>query len=256
MPAVIPADQSGRLRKTAIVPMTTQSKRGKMIWGVPLHGWEDLMRYGLAVAGAAGLIVGLATWFVVQLQREEIAASARELEEYKLDAGRRIEAAKAEALRAQADVTKAQKEIAEANDRAEQARAEQERLKLQLAWRRLTKEQIETISETIRHKKMPINFHLIAPAGDPEANLYANDFARLFGGAIRQTYNPPGGISVGELPSGITWIGPKEEDLAGFKEALTRAGIPFNTDTPRILLPPPISQDWPSLIIGHKPPTF
>jgi hypothetical protein len=40
-----------------------------------LHGWEDVMRVSLALAAKVAVIVGLSTWFVVQLQREEIRLS-------------------------------------------------------------------------------------------------------------------------------------------------------------------------------------
>lgn len=46
-----------------------------MIWGLSLHGWEDIMRGSLAIVGVFGLLVGVSTFFVVRLQREEIAAS-------------------------------------------------------------------------------------------------------------------------------------------------------------------------------------
>jgi hypothetical protein len=61
------------------MPAVTLSKRVKMIWGLSLHGWEDLMRGSLLVVGVFGLIAGLSTWFVVKLQRVEIAKSEIEL---------------------------------------------------------------------------------------------------------------------------------------------------------------------------------
>jgi hypothetical protein len=63
------------------MPTTTLSKRVKMIWGLSLHGWEDVMRGSLAAVGVFGLIVGIATWYVVKLQRVEIEASSKEIEE-------------------------------------------------------------------------------------------------------------------------------------------------------------------------------
>lgn len=93
-----------------------------MIWGLSLHGWEDVMRASLAIAGLFGLIVGLATWFVVKLQREELAASKQELDLYKIDAGERIAAANAAGEAAKADA-------AAANARALEAQAELAKLK-------------------------------------------------------------------------------------------------------------------------------
>lgn len=60
---------------TPIMTTTAQSKKVKMIWGLSLHGWEDVMRASLVLVGVFGLIAGLSTWFVVQFQREEIRVS-------------------------------------------------------------------------------------------------------------------------------------------------------------------------------------
>jgi hypothetical protein len=93
-----------------------------MIWGLSLHGWEDVMRGSLAIVGVFGLLVGLATFFVVTLQREEIATSKDELEEYKLDAGKKIAAADALAERAKADAAIATAAAAEATKQQEELR--------------------------------------------------------------------------------------------------------------------------------------
>jgi hypothetical protein len=63
------------------MPEAILSKRVKMIWGLSLHGWEDIMRGALAIIGVVGLIVGLSTWYVVKLQRVEISESNQKLEE-------------------------------------------------------------------------------------------------------------------------------------------------------------------------------
>jgi hypothetical protein len=52
-----------------------------MIWGLSLHGWEEVMRGSLAIVGVFGLLVGLATFFVVTLTREEAAESKKQLDE-------------------------------------------------------------------------------------------------------------------------------------------------------------------------------
>ncbi len=76
--------------------ITTQSQKAKMIWGLSLHGWEDIMRASLALVGIFGLIVGLSSWFVVKLQRveirlsnERIAAAELETERLKKEFGPR-----------------------------------------------------------------------------------------------------------------------------------------------------------------------
>jgi len=93
---------------------TSQSKRDKMIWGLSLHGWEDVMRASLAIVGISGLFVGLATWFVVKLQRAEIAESRAEFDSYKLDAAKQIAAANAAGEAAKADAAQANARAIEA----------------------------------------------------------------------------------------------------------------------------------------------
>ncbi len=59
-----------------------------MILGLSLHGWEDVMRISLAIVGVAGLIVGLSTFFVVKLQREEIRLSNERIAAAELETAR------------------------------------------------------------------------------------------------------------------------------------------------------------------------
>jgi hypothetical protein len=144
-----------------------------MIWGLSLHGWEDVMRGSLAIVGVLGLLVGLSTFFVVTLQREEIAESAKLLDEYKSDAGERIASADAAGKAAQADAAQAVAETARANERtallereAAQARAEQERLKATMAWRRITAAQFETLNRILRGH--PMKVWVSSLSDDPE----------------------------------------------------------------------------------------
>jgi hypothetical protein len=108
---------------------TTLSKRVKMIWGFSLHGWEDVMRFSLAIVGIFGLIVGLATWFVVKLQRVEIEQSRIELETYKVEAGEKIAASVAVGEKAQENAAIAIAETAKAKERAAELTFETEKLR-------------------------------------------------------------------------------------------------------------------------------
>jgi hypothetical protein len=54
------------------MPTKMRNKSGYMIWGLSLHAWEEVMRGSLLLAGVLGIIVGLATTFVVSLTREEV----------------------------------------------------------------------------------------------------------------------------------------------------------------------------------------
>jgi hypothetical protein len=80
------------------MPTAILSKRVKMIWGLSLHSWEDVMRFSLVITGIFGLIAGLSTWFVVNLQRVELAESKIEFEQYRLEISERTEKLKADNL--------------------------------------------------------------------------------------------------------------------------------------------------------------
>src|SRR5262245_40376832 len=117
------------------------SKRDRRMLGLSLHGWENIMVASLIIAAILAAFVGVSTWAVVKLQRQEIANSKDELERYKLDAGQRISAANAAGEAAKAAA-------AEANKKAEAERLERLKLEAQFAWRRIDDaRQAEMISE-------------------------------------------------------------------------------------------------------------
>jgi hypothetical protein len=65
--------------------------------GLSLHGWENVMVGSLAFAALFAAIVGISTYCVVQLQREEISASKDDFERYKIDASKEIAASRSDA---------------------------------------------------------------------------------------------------------------------------------------------------------------
>jgi hypothetical protein len=114
---------------------------------------------------------GLSTWFVVRLQREEIAASKEALEQYQLEAATKISAANAAGEAAKADA-------AEANRKAETERSERLKLEAQFAWRRIDDaRQAEMVSEL---SKNPQSVFVIWITGDPEAKLLAWQLIAIF----------------------------------------------------------------------------
>ena len=128
---------------------------------VSLHGWEDVMRGSLAVVGVFGLIVGISTFFVVKLQRLELAEANREMTEYKLAATRDIATAQSAGEAAKAEAAKAQLELAKFK-----------------APRTLSSEQVGRISA----KLLPFastQFDMgVGPQGDPEPDLLGQSIYR------------------------------------------------------------------------------
>ena len=93
------------------------------------------MVVSLIIAGFFALIAGAATWAVVRLQRIEIVESKKEFEQYKLEAGERIETAKADA--------------AEATRSAEGEKLARLKLEEKLAPRRLKERQQQIIGRVL-----------------------------------------------------------------------------------------------------------
>jgi hypothetical protein len=56
------------------------SKTVRQMLGLSLPGWENAMIASLVVAALAATAVGISTWVVVQLQRQELATSKEEFE--------------------------------------------------------------------------------------------------------------------------------------------------------------------------------
>lgn len=125
------------------------SKSERVIWGLSLNGWEEVMRGSLVVVGAFGLIAGLATWNVVSLQRDELKSAQNEFDLYKLGVDEKVADAKKEGIEAgkvagDALVRAAALEKEAANAKLELARLSTPRFKL------ITPEAAATLIEKIK----------------------------------------------------------------------------------------------------------
>jgi hypothetical protein len=98
----------------------------KGLFGVGLHGWEQLMLWSLGFAALAAVAVVVTTTVVVTLQKSENEESRAELEKFKLEASERIASANAAG-----DIAKA--EAAKANLALEKLRAPREISDAQIA---------------------------------------------------------------------------------------------------------------------------
>ncbi|KJC36966.1 hypothetical protein UP09_27190 [Bradyrhizobium sp. LTSP885] len=148
-----------------------------MIWGLSLHSWEDLMRVALLIVGVSGLIAGLATWFVVKLQRAEIAQSTIELEEYKSDASIKVEEARKEGIEAGKVAGDALVRAAELEKEAATARLETEKIKSVVQWRTFSASQNADMEVVLSAKPGSINLRWMD--GDPEAMFLAIQLSQV-----------------------------------------------------------------------------
>jgi hypothetical protein len=159
------------MQETIMMPAKAASKRRGMIWGLSLHGWEEVMRGSIAIVGVAGLIVGVATYFVVTLTREEASKAKAEFEEYKLDSAHKIAAAEAVGNTAQADIAKANAQIAEANARQKEAELKLGELRRHVAARHIDPEKFSNVLQG--RPKAPTEIWFLKE--DSEAYLLANE---------------------------------------------------------------------------------
>jgi len=131
----------------------------------------------LALAAVFAAIVGICTYCVVQLQREEIQASKDDFEKYKIDAGKAVSDANARA--------------AEASQKAAEAQLALEKFK---APRMLTLEQQAKITEEMEpFAGTPIVFGVFQ---DPEAFALLDQVSRMLtlAGWIEQEWKSGGDI--------------------------------------------------------------
>jgi hypothetical protein len=157
------------------MPIVTFSKKVKMIWGLSLHGWEDLMRVSLIVVGVSGLMAGLSTWFVVKLQRAEIAQTEVDLEKYKEDTKLKVEEAKKEGIEAGKAAGDALLRAAELEKKAAESKERATKLELELAKikqpRKIGEDRIPLIAERLRPFS-GTKFDAAAVPGDAEALIF------------------------------------------------------------------------------------
>ena len=233
----------------------------------------------LIVAGFFAFIAGAATWAVVRLQRIELAKSALELDQYKVDAAKDLEAARAESdakiavaraesavaiKKAQADIATAVTETAKANERAAtlekeaaSARAEQERLKLIVAWRTLSADVGNTMVRRLREGTALVKVAYVA--GDPEVLGLAIQFSKVLEAANWKVV-PEAMTFSSQLVFEIRVPGPENETVNLLRKALDDAHVPFITEA----IPPAdmavvhggTEQPQATLFIGSKRPPF
>ncbi len=170
--------------------------------GIGLHGWEQAMIASLAFAGVAAVAVGVCTWAVVRLTREENASKDASLATYQADAGKLI-----------AD---AQSRAATANERAE-------RLKKSLAWREVSTSQRDNIKTALAGASFDVSLTWVA--GDAEGSEYAQSV----GQALREAglnivaFSPM--AYLGNEPHGLNVNGNKRSEVKALAEALRKGPL-------------------------------
>ncbi|HHG3093077.1 TPA: hypothetical protein ACPVXD_003285 [Vibrio parahaemolyticus] len=156
------------------------------------------------------------------------------------------EVAGAEAAKANAEAEKAREHAAYLSKEAEQAKLEQQRLKAQLAWRRLSRQQYQLLYDKLNgniSSKVWVTF----VGTDPESTLYREDInSALLASDIKTSY-----FSGYEMAVGLKIVGPPSKEKDILINAFKDAGLIFE-----VLEESGFADKHLQVLVGSKPPTF
>jgi hypothetical protein len=220
------------------------------IWDVSLdtaNKWFNVSWYGILIAGAATAVTAVATviFLIVQFWSSSIRDTYAELRTSDIEERGKLatlkikesELAISEAVRKAAEANRrgeeAKRDAAAAHERAAflerdsaQARMEQEKLRQQLAWRRITKEQHDIIVNVVRSHQLADPLDVSVPLGDAEAATFAADIIRTLRDGALPVKDASAGVWMPIPPSGIVLNQPGAERIAHpIAQALTAAGL-------------------------------
>ncbi len=211
--------------RSATIPTASFSNRVKRVLGLSLHEWENAMVVFLIAAGLFALLAGAATWAVVRLQRIELAASQRELDRYKTEAGLKIEEARREGIEADKTAGNAMLRAAELEKEAASARLETEKLKAAVTWRTISSQTAAKLERSLAAHPGSVNLRYTD--GDPEALFLAIQFSKILSNAHWRV--APGASKPGNaILFGIILPDGNGADAEALRNAFTEAEIPFS----------------------------
>lgn len=208
--------------------------------GLSLDRWFSIAN---TIYIGAVVVAAVATFAIYQISQE---ISARDMIEK--------QAAKDQVEIAKSDAAKANERAARLENEAAQAKLEQEKLKASLAWRTLSKDQADKLSQVAA--KITGSVNLRYTDGDPEALFFAIQIGNLL--SVAKWNVAPGSVKYqNALAFGIHIEPDGSHDAALLRDALSAAAIPY-TNEPT----PPIGSAFnvstipgaPTLTIGSRLP--
>ncbi len=199
------------------------------MFGLRLDTWNSLTLLFLGFAAFAAVALVVSQWAVIRLQKEDARAAAEALEKYKAGVATEVAALNSETARANERAAEANRIGAAANERAatlerdaEVARLEQERLRKQLAWRRLTEDQMKILVVGLAGTTDRVTLEHLAT--DPEATQFAADIEAAFRGANIQFERKPAIVFSDGPIVGIRLYG-RPDSISRFGQPFVDAGI-------------------------------
>jgi|GEM_PF-4041869 len=240
---------------SATVDGTSTENTPPLFWGRTGDEWDSSLILSLIAVAIVATFVVIATVGSINAHKRESAEAELKLAKFKSSMDLQVSAANDSAARGVADGEAAKAQAAEANataataneraakleNEAAQAKLELQHLRLQMAWRRLTEEQIQRMAQLI--KAGGNNFEILKMNSDPEVGQLAEDFGVVFKLAFGTTPNIITGLGGGPF-TGIAISGPDAPSklallqIFGKDFEIADGGI-----TPKL-----------TLIIGGKPP--
>jgi hypothetical protein len=201
------------------------------MFGFALHGWEHILILSATVAAVAALGVGLATYAVITLTREENTVNSTELERYKAKAALATADAVRGAAQANERAAELERQAAELRHEAESAKAEaaktNERILEMKRMRRLEKPQADALGILLKSplfQSEPKPILRVATVADAEAEMFAMEMMKLFESCGVNIYP-----TVGGHPNKCTQLAPNANGLVMTvrSTAITQAIQPF-----------------------------
>jgi len=195
------------------------------MFGYNSDWWNTALLIALAATVLAAVAVAFTTYAVINTQKRKAIESAQEFERYKVGVEERVADAKRDAAN---------------------AHLETERLRSQVAWRRISQGQHDKLVQALSSRRFSMYFEY--SQADPEATQFAEDVFRTLKDIPSINVYPPHPLVVPPAPSGVTVSGADGPDKEALESALTSAGINFKVGNN--------TNGEPRLSVGSKPTPF
>jgi len=200
------------------------------LW-LDLDSWNVVMQVFLGVTAFAAIGLFVSQRAVIVLQNEAEYEAKKSFEKYKSDAEEKISDANARGEEAKAEAAK--------------AKLEAEQLRQKLASRRLSKEQANSLRQSLEEIKSKRLWVTIQKVDDFEAAVYADDIISVFK-EVGITVEVKKDVLVSPRPYGIVISGAEKTLLLSI---FTSAGIDAEASSRS-------EQKFPSITVGLKPLQF
>lgn len=234
------------------------TKLRQMLFGLELHTWEQWMLGSLGLAALAAFAVVITTTAVVFLTRASAEQAKQELDAYKLTVEGQVADAKTEGIEAGKTAGNALLRAAALEREAQQLKAANLALEIQIQPRRLTGEISTKLSDALS-KMAPLPIGIVSRLFDPEGADFADDLANSFAAAHWQAVRQKDwtmstkGVSIASLEGTVIATELTTALLAALEAANVKATIATIREAERNTTSAHFQPNELYLLIGAKP---